>query len=438
MKWSEYNYIYESKRYGRLLFNLLSGAFIDLNENSLYKTVCEIKSNPNNYLVDEELYKSLIENGVLCEDDSINRNITEYIALSHMFSPQERNLVILPTLNCNLACSYCYEGKNIQNKIMSEDTLNVLKKFIKKNYDGYPVKLNWYGGEPLLAFNIIKDISSYIQSIGIQYQASIVTNGVLLNEKIINDLENLKISDIQITLDGWKEKHDNRRKFKNRKGTFDTIIKNLTILHRYIEDNNSPTNVSIRINVDKENKDDYHIAYDQIREMFPNFTCYPGLLRQYNTCNSIISCFTDLKEYTDFLLYQYDHYGICSFDIFPIPKNLIPCIAESPYTNIVGPDGELYICLKDVGDLKESIGNIHEGRNNTAMIAMYGTGYLTFRNSECQNCKALSICGGGCPNVRYRNLKYGENNDTCSPFKYNDYIDKCLDIYYDYLKNKNS
>ena len=426
--------MYVSPRHGRLLFNLLSGAFLELNDEELYARVMSIKNAPDD--VDKEnseIYDSLVENGILCERDEINSNIVDYVTLSRMFSPEERNIVILPTLGCNLSCSYCYESGKTKDKMMSPNIIRALKAYIIKEYSSSHVRLHWYGGEPLLAYDIIKEFSVFMKGHSIDYDASIVTNAVLLSRKIIEELGDLNITEVQVTLDGIKETHDSRRKYKTGEGTYDVILRNLGILHDYIEHNEANIKVDVRVNVDKMNSDEYHTIFNRFKEQFPKFTCYPGLLRHYSTCNSSVSCFANLREYADFLLYQYEEYGIGSMDILPIPKKLFPCMAVSPYTTIVGPDGELYLCLKDVGDEKESIGNIIEGRKNMALIAMYGSGYLTFKNPKCANCKVLSICGGGCPNIQYRNMMYGENNDNCSPFKYSKYLDKCIDIYYDYI-----
>lgn len=164
--------MYVSPRHGRLLFNLLSGAFLELNDEELYARVMSIKNAPDD--VDKEnseIYDSLVENGILCERDEINSNIVDYVTLSRMFSPEERNIVILPTLGCNLSCSYCYESGKTKDKMMSPNIIRALKAYIIKEYSSSHVRLHWYGGEPLLAYDIIKEFSVFMKGHSIDYDA---------------------------------------------------------------------------------------------------------------------------------------------------------------------------------------------------------------------------------------------------------------------------
>lgn len=437
MIWSKYNYIYKSQKHGWLLFNLLSGTCLDISDDDDRKELLCIRDNIDTYDFSDkkELYDALQSNGIICFDDDENKNLIEYVTLSNMFNQHIRNLTIIPTLSCNLACTYCYAAKNLKNEIMSRPVIERLKEYINEQYTGIQsgVYLNWYGGEPLLAFDIIKEISYYMKDKNIQYKAAIVTNAILLTKEKIELLDELNIKELQITLDGVKENHDRRRMFKNGSGTFDIILSNLSALYEYTKDKKDFI-IDIRINVDKENESDYHTLYNEISNKYPSFRCYPGILRQYSTCNSSIRCFANQTEVADFLIRQYDKYNINSPMFFPYLKGLTSCMAESPYTNMVGPNGELYLCLKDVGDEKECIGDIFKGKTNTRLAACYGTGYLTFRSDECRDCNVVTLCGGGCANLKYRNKKYSESNDACVPFKNMTYLEKYLDIHYEQKK----
>ncbi|MDR1984957.1 MAG: radical SAM protein [Prevotellaceae bacterium] len=440
MNWSKHNYIYKSQQHGYLLFNFLSGAFLDINDDTTRREIYKIKKDVTAYDFSDkqETYDLLNNSGIICESDENNENIVFLRSLLSKFDDETKVITIIPTLNCNLACTYCYAGKNLKHESMSDEVLQQLKKHIKEECYGKVKKifLEWYGGEPLLGFDIIKDLTTYIKSLNIPFRASIVTNGILLTEDKIKRLIDLNITGVQITLDGKKETHDKKRKFKNGKGTYDIIMKNLTLLHSYVKQNKK-IQVSIRINIDKDNKEEYHIVHESIKKHFPLFYPYPGIITQYQTCNSNINCFNNKTEVLEYFILQYKKYRINPFQHQSVIKGTIPCMAECVNSDMIGPKGEMYLCLKDVGDEKEITGNIFTGKTNISLLAEYCSGNLTINNIKCRNCKVFWLCGGGCPNHKHRNKKYGEQHDICNPIKNTELLKKYLDLHYEIKKRTN-
>lgn len=441
MQWSKYNYIYESPKHGTLLFNLISGAFIDISDPETKSEIFKLKENPDAYDFsnDKENYDFLLSAGVICENDEDNRNILNFQLLSNRFHPQARSLTILPTLNCNLACKYCFEEANRRVGKMSPKVIEKLKQYIKEQYVHGRQKdyldLHWFGGEPLLGFDIMEDLTDYIKSLKIPFNASIITNGVLLTDKKIEKLTSLHINHIQITLDGAKETHDRKRIFKNGKGTYDIILKNISKLHKYVEQNRGIA-VHIRINVDRESQDQYHLIYKEFKEKYPLFLVYPGIITQYQTCSTTLPCFANQREEAEFYIRQYEKYGIVDPEFNISSKGMKSCMAECINTDMVGPQGEMYLCLQDVGNKNAVIGSLFEGKNNWRLISAYCSGNLTFNSDECRNCEVLTFCGGGCVNKRYRSKKYGESHYMCAAYKDKDIFNKYLDLHYEIKKSQ--
>ena len=110
-------------------------------------------------------------------------------------------------------------------------------------------------------------------------------------------------------------------------------------------------------------------------------------------------------------------------------------MAECVNTDMVGPQGEMYLCLQDVGNKDAVIGSLFEGKNNWRLISAYCSGNLTFNSDECRNCEVLTFCGGGCVNKRYRSKKYGESHYLCAAYKDKDIFNKYLDLHYEIKKN---
>ncbi|WP_416197617.1 MAG: hypothetical protein ACFWUA_08455 [Sporanaerobacter sp.] len=118
-------------------------------------------------------------------------------------------------MNCNFDCIYCYEKNERQNVTMPKDVQDKIVEFVKQQTKYVEsINIGWYGGEPLLAFDVVKDISERVMNIckekDIMYSSFIVTNGYKLTKDISADLERLHINSAQITLDGTEDTHNKR------------------------------------------------------------------------------------------------------------------------------------------------------------------------------------------------------------------------------------
>lgn len=130
---------------------------------------------------------------------------------------------ICPTLKCNLGCIYCFEKERellSMNEAIARDVANfIFTQTERKEIN--EIRLIWYGGEPLLNFEIIKYIINLLKE-KIQNKrinSALVTNGTLLTPEILQELERLSIYRIQVCLDGDEESHNKCRPFKNGSGS---------------------------------------------------------------------------------------------------------------------------------------------------------------------------------------------------------------------------
>ena len=134
-------------------------------------------------------------------------------------------------LDCNLACGYCFEGSRKGKFYMSRETANRFIEFVKKilSPDKEEIRINFYGGEPLLSMDLILFVSNAIKSFafekGMKYTGRLVTNGTLLTPQAAAKLQKSGIKAASITLDGPESVHDASRPFRGGKGSFRAIIK---------------------------------------------------------------------------------------------------------------------------------------------------------------------------------------------------------------------
>ena len=147
------------------------------------------------------------------------------------------NITVWNTCECNLACKYCYVFKlhpNQPRRYMDKKTADAVIEFAKKSLsEGGTI---WFfGGEPLMRKEIIKYIVERCVSEGLRFHFGFTTNATLLDEEFIEYMKKYRMS-ILISLDGPKEKHDKYRVFKDGRGSWDIVFRNLQNLRRlYIE-----------------------------------------------------------------------------------------------------------------------------------------------------------------------------------------------------------
>lgn len=244
---SKYNHFYESKELDKsILINYLNGRMIIFKDeaNNQIKDFI-LGKNPNS-----TIYNYLFNNGYLVDKDIDALKEVEKTQRDVYEHKDVLSLVFILTENCNLRCVYCCE-QHKQTR-MSTGLQDQIVKFVEENIHKYKcLKVEWFGGEPLLCMDIIEYLSKKFMAIcnkhKVQYFAVTSTNGFLLNAQNLEKLKNLRVLSYQITVDGVKETHDSQRMQANGSGSWDIIIHNL----RDIRDNFKSNLISliIRTNV---------------------------------------------------------------------------------------------------------------------------------------------------------------------------------------------
>lgn len=395
MEWSIYNHLYYSKRaHTYLLYSSLSNMLVALTDNA-YKDILSYKMNPDSFqLEDEKKYPFLLKSRFLVQSNQTEKNKIILSAIRQRFNPNILSLTIAPTRNCNFACPYCYE-KNKINEVMSGETQTALIDFVKRFNSLERLNVIWYGGEPTLEINIIRELSKSLKAIAKSYSSFIVTNGYNL-DKVINYVDDLSLSGLQITLDGTKITHDSTRYLTNGMGTFDKIIKNMD----KIVDIGGIT-ISVRMNINQVNKYEYVNLYNFIEERYgKKVSLYPAFIHDFENSNNTL-CFEDNNQKAAFIKYLYDEYRIYTKDIYPYRINK-GCMSQQLNSYVVGPKGELYKCWHDLGKKEKIIGDIFMNKDvvNFSLLAdkMFKNDVLF--DNECTSCVLFPSCNGGCTDLK--------------------------------------
>lgn len=416
MKLSNYNFLVEIEDGKTLAYNALRNGLCMVNEE-IKKVLQNFDENFYSKL-DEDLKNELLRGGFVVPDQldeihliKVRRNLQNY-------STQGIALTICPTLDCNLRCKYCYESLPLSymSKKVQDDLLEWVKKRMDQKTRAFFVC--WYGGEPLLAFDVIENLSREFISLcdenKIKYSADIITNGTLLDSEKVEKLKQLKVNFIQVTLDGFKEAHDKRRPFKDGKGSYDMIIKNLSKIGGLIR-------VSLRVNIDTTNVEE---SLDFVSELINeewfkngNFDIHFGYIKKYTeSCGCEVSETLKPNDFWKLNLKLNEILETKGIGYPIYPDISTGCTATNINSYVVGPEGEFYKCWNNVDDKAKTSGSIYNAEPEPIFYEYLLSGFEEF--AECLKCKCLPICGGGCVDARVR-IKKGEYGvKDCSMWKF--------------------
>jgi uncharacterized protein len=342
--------------------------------------------------------ETLARNGFLVTDpDAERRGMLSAISESEKRG-RKVSLLAVMNLDCNLACRYCYEGRHRGKHYMSRETADLLVEYGEKNclQRGKSLDVDFYGGEPLLSFDLVREIAGRLRAsadnLGLDFTFSLVTNGTLLTEKSVRELACLGLKRARVTLDGPRENHDAYRPCVSGSGSFDIIIRNLRKVCDLIA-------VGIGGNYTRENYRDFPLLLDYLCDagltpdkishvMFSPISETLGehLMPEFSEgCSSSDEPW--LIEASLFLREEIVRRGFFTPKVSPVT-----CMIEYRDSLVIHYDGTLYKCPAFIGCEGFDVGCLETG------IRDYDdTHNLTFwKNDTCLDCAYLPLCFGGC------------------------------------------
>ncbi|MCK4225915.1 radical SAM protein [candidate division WOR-3 bacterium] len=444
-KISPYNFFFKTKNGENLAFNSISGGFALIEKENEGK-VKKFIENPNKEVKsekDKEVFDSLLKGRFIVPEHYDEIGILKIRFWNSRFITHNLGLTILPTLNCNFKCIYCYEREegSVREEKMSNEKAEALMNFISKQLssDIKSLSINWYGGEPLLEYGRIKNLNTKIQKLckkkGVNYSAGMITNGYLLNSKMIKELIEMEILSFQITLDGPPEIHNKFRPLINDSPTFSKILENIKKAVKY-----DKIKINVRVNVSKENPSAHKelVSILEKEGLKDKVVVYLGKVTSENE-RMKLSCFSDIAfseieiEFLEYLLEN-------NWRIYmqPLVKSIY-CGAYFNKSYTIDPMLNIYKCWENAGIDIYKIG--HLDRNGNMELNEKNIKWLSydpFEIEECRNCKYLPLCMGGCLAKSMKSVfTQGKiEKGKCIATKYN--LLKRLKIYFKYIQVKST
>lgn len=359
----------------------------------------------------EECYEEIFElykNGILFSTDEYRR----YAEMS--IKAPIKAMCLHVSHDCNLRCKYCFAETGdfgTGRKLMTPETGRKAIDFLIEHSAGRQnLELDFFGGEPLMAWETVTSTVDYARSVekqhGKNFRFTITTNGMLLDDEKIEYI-NREMSNCVLSLDGRKEINDNIRITANNKGSYDLIVPKFKKL---VEGRTNPgrTDYYVRGTFTKYNldfvEDVLHIASLGFPQLSVEPVTAPADADYAITEKDLPVIFKGYDRLYDIMAESVEKTGKKPFNFFHFMidlqqgpcavKRLRGCGCGNEYVAVT-PDGDIYPCHQFVGIDEWKMGNIYDGQVN-GEIADYFAKTHIYSKQGCSECWARFYCSGGC------------------------------------------
>ena len=333
---------------------------------------------------------------------------------------------------CNLNCSYCFasQGKYHGDRaVMSfEVGKRALDFLVENSGTRHNLEVDFFGGEPLMNFQVVKDLVAYARSIekekGKNFRFTLTTNGVLVDDDVI-DFANRECSNVVLSLDGRKEIHDRFRVDYAGNGSWEKIVPKF---QKFVEARGGKE-YYMRGTFTHANPDFLNDIKEMLDLGFNELSMEPVVcakddpsaltdedmkivMEQYEELASLM--LQRDKEGRPFTFY---HYMIDLTGGPCIYKRISGCGSGTEYMAVT-PWGDLYPCHQFVGEEKFKLGDIWNGVTNTEIQKEFAACNV-YAHPECRDCWARLYCSGGCAANAYHatGSVTGVYEDGCKLFR---------------------
>lgn len=345
----------------------------------------------------------LAEAGVLDSEDTF----TQYSAVS-VPSPIKA-LCLHVSHDCNLRCAYCFAATGdfgVGRKLMDAETGKKAIDFLAANSgDRVNLEVDFFGGEPLMSWNAVKEIVTYARSIekqiGKKFRFTMTTNGMLLDDAKIDYL-NEEMSNVVLSIDGRKEVHDRVRPCPNGSGSYERILP----MFRKLVAQRGPKDYYVRGTFTKYNldfsEDVWHLYEQGFDQISVEPVVAPADMPYALTEAELDTIAAEYEKLAQRMLDNETKGGKFNFFHFSIDLNNGPCAIKrlrgcgsgNDYVAIT-PEGDIYPCHQFVGIEDYRMGSIHDDSFNAELKAKFAAAHVG-NKPECRECWAKFYCSGGC------------------------------------------
>ncbi len=386
------------------IINMLSSKYTEIQIKEAISDIKELEDNK--MLFTEDIYEEIIPK--IEKRDPVIKALCLHIA--H---------------DCNLKCKYCFaeEGEyHGKRELMSAEVgKKAIDMLIKASGKRKNLEVDFFGGEPLMNFEVVKEIVEYARSIekdaGKNFRFTITTNGILLNDEIMEYI-NKNMHNVVLSIDGRKSVHDNMRPRAGGQGSYDTIVPKFVKL----AESRNQTDYYVRGTFTRHNldfsKDVMHLAdlgfkqisvepvvADEKEDYAIQPEDLPKIFYEYESLAKEIIDRRQQGQWFNFFHFMIDLTGgPC------VTKRLVGCGSGTEYLAVT-PTGDLYPCHQFVGMEQFKMGNVDTGIVNTNIRKSFENCNV-YSKPACKKCWAKFYCSGGCTAN-----SYNTHGDLITPYE---------------------
>lgn len=326
--------------------------------------------------------------------------------------------------DCNLACKYCFaeEGEyHGRRALMSAEVGKKALDFLVENSENRQnLEVDFFGGEPLMNYEVVKEIVEYGRSIEKlhhkKFRFTMTTNGVLLDDEKM-EFMNKEMANLVLSVDGRQSVHDNMRPFRNGAGSYDLIMPKFEKAAESRDQNNYYVRGTFtRNNLDfsedvldlanrgfkqisvepvvAESSEDYSLREEDLQTIFQEYDKLAVEMIQREKAEDGFNFFHFMLDLTG---------GPCVY------KRLSGCGCGTEYLAVT-PWGDFYPCHQFVGHEEFIMGNVDDGIKTPEIRKMFNESNV-YTKPKCKDCFSKFFCSGGCAANAYN-----YNGDINEPY----------------------
>ena len=383
MKASNYNIFYcqGDKNY---VFQQITKSLIQI-DSELFNALShgQIEQIPKDEL------NQLYDMGIVTSDDFNESDPIIIANLKNRYASNHLRVTVMPTLNCNFRCWYCYESH--KPSVMSHQSMTATLAFIKDEAirkEKKQILLDWFGGEPMMYFEKIvyplsKSLKDWCTENDITFSCQMTSNGSLITLERASMMNDIGLKQFQITLDGGKVIHNQTRFSKSIPNSFDRIVANIHTICRIVQG----ATIDLRINYTPENIDTLHQILEEFEsDIRDKIFISPHIVWQKS--EEIVHLRGKILQ----LEHDAENYG------YPVLRSLsrscVSCYTENIDQYVINYDLNVYKCTARDFDDKNTIGKIlPDGKfQPNSLYFKFCATQAPFVNDTCLNCNILPSC----------------------------------------------